>query len=89
MHSIWKFPLEVTDEQVVQMPARSRILSVQVQNGVVCLWAVCVSDGSVSSERRVIRMYGTGNPIDDRTDTMNFIGTVQRGPFVFHVFEDN
>jgi len=39
MNSIWKYPLQVTDAQTIDVPEGSEALSVQVQNGTPCLWA--------------------------------------------------
>jgi len=40
--SIWKYQLEVTDNQIVKMPKDAEILSVQTQNEEVCLWALVI-----------------------------------------------
>jgi hypothetical protein len=37
---IYKYTLEVTDEQEVKMPANAQILCVQVQHGRPTLWAL-------------------------------------------------
>lgn len=81
---IWKYPLEITDSQPVPMPTGARILTVQVQHGQPCLWALV--DPTRASKYREIRMVGTGHPADGLT---NYIGTFQAdgGALVFHVFE--
>jgi len=38
--TIWKFTLDLVDEQQVSLPKDAEILSVQVQNGNICLWAL-------------------------------------------------
>lgn len=38
MKTIWKFPLEVTDEQVLMVPKGAKLLTVQKQDGKPCLW---------------------------------------------------
>lgn len=84
MKTIWKFPLEVTDEQVVTVPMISKFLCVQVQNERPCLWAL------VDPKSRMIGVqvcvYGTGNPVPDNPG--NYVGTFQLadGALVFHVF---
>lgn len=40
MKTIYKYPLDVTDRQVIAMPEDAEILTVQVQNGKPMLWAV-------------------------------------------------
>lgn len=82
--TIWKFPLEVTDEQIVRMPAGSTILAVQVQQGTPCLWAK-VDPESEQYDRRIF-IHGTGHAL--HPDANFHLGTFQLldGRFVGHVF---
>lgn len=85
---IWKFPLQITDVQIVTLPVDSEILSVAMQGNVLCLWAMCDPDSR--SHRREIEIIGTGNPIEDahRQFERRFIGTVLcPSGLVWHVFE--
>jgi hypothetical protein len=91
MKTIYKYPLELTDRQAVSMPIGSKILSVDNQNGTICVWAEVDSD--VPHNRYYsFRIVGTGNPIDFTTkpnETVrpyNFLGTVIMNPFVWHVY---
>lgn len=86
MKTIWKFPLEVTDVQQIEMPKGAEPISVQVQGGVLCIWAVV--DTSRPSEKRTIRTIGTGQPMDEKVAQMKFLGAyqLQDGALVFHVF---
>lgn len=43
MITIWKFPVEIKDEQEIEMPEGVRILSAGIQNNCICIWAI-VSD---------------------------------------------
>lgn len=83
---IWKQVLKVEEEQAVFLPKGALILSVQVQQGVPCLWFKCEPSGM--TERRTIRMLGTGIP-HDMPATDVFLGTIQleNGYLVLHVFE--
>lgn len=82
---IYKYTLALTDEQVVEMPGPLNLLSVQMQKGALCLWAV-VCDGA-PLEKVEIKVVGTGNPFDDYLDwSKHYVGTVQDGRFVWHVF---
>lgn len=85
--SIWKFAIEVEDLQAITIPKAAEILSVQVQNGQICIWAI-VNPSSPTVER-VIRMAGTGHDLTNRPPLGKFIGTVQinGGQFIFHVFD--
>lgn len=83
---IWKFPLEVTDRQELRLPVASKILTVQTQRGVPCLWAL-VNEETAANSLRKIAIYGTGNPLPDNPG--EYIATFQMhgGDLVFHVFE--
>lgn len=82
--TIWKFPLEVVDEQSVEMPAGASPLTVQVQKGEPCLWAR-VNPANERMQRRVF-IHGTGHPL--HADAMAYLATFQLlgGTFVGHVF---
>lgn len=86
MNAIWKFPLEIEGEQVLQMPLGSEILCAQVQEGRLCLWAIV--DSEMPRERRTIVIVGTGHPMGEPAD-YDYIGTAQMngGALVWHVFE--
>jgi len=101
MKIVWKYPIEVTDLQEVEMPQGSRILSVQVQKKLAvvgtgppksvydpCIWAL-VNTEERKMIRRLFRIYGTGKPVDEPVESLNYVGTFQQGPFVWHVFERN
>lgn len=85
MKTIWKFPLELTDLQSIEMPQGSEILSVQMQRETLCLWAL--AEPSLKREIHIIEIAGTGNPLPDAK--RRFIGTAQMkgGTFVWHIFE--
>ena len=56
------------------------------RNPTVCLWAMSDTDES-RKVRRMFRIYGTGHEIFEPLEALDYIGTVQTGPFVWHVFE--
>lgn len=58
--AIWKFPIAVTDEVVVDMPKGAKILSAADQNSMLCLWALV--DVNAAPVKRRIRIIGTGQP---------------------------
>ncbi len=85
--TIFKYPLELEDQQTVTMPMGSRVLCVQVQRGRPCLWAMVDSE-VVETEQHHIRIYGTGHPIDRHPS--RYYGTFQlKDTLVFHVFEES
>lgn len=69
-------------------------LTVQVQNGIPCLWAEVIVNEMHTLEPRYFATVGTGHPItfgQDKYDTYipQYIGTYQleRLGLVFHVYE--
>ena len=86
MKTIWKYEIQTTNVQTIDMPTGATILCVQIQDGVPCIWAMVESKHG-SLEMRTIVIYETGYQID-RPD-LRYIGTYQDDIFVFHVFEMN
>lgn len=84
--TIWKYRLTTTDTQYAEMPKGAKILAVQMQNEVPCLWALVDPDQPKMKVK--IAIFGTGHPIDERWG-LKYIGTYQLngGLLVFHVFE--
>ena len=80
---IWKFPLRVTETQRVAMPAGAEILSVKMQKGQLCLWALVSPERD--KEMCTIEVHGTGNPIGP--GNREYLGTVQDHALVWHVFK--
>jgi hypothetical protein len=83
---IWKYALNVIDQQCITMPRNAKILTVQMQDDICCLWAL-VDETAKFTEHRNIAIYGTGNPMPDNPGT--YIATFQMhgGALVFHAFE--
>jgi hypothetical protein len=82
---IWKYPLDVVDEQDIFMPGGAKPLCVQLQHGKPCLWALV--DPSRAEVARTVFIFGTGNPAPVAGVT-NYVGTFQQadGRLVWHVF---
>ena len=87
MKTIHKFPLNFSfkTSDTVLMPAHAKILCVQMQNDVPTLWAE-VSSANKTVPRHFLSM-GTGWVIEEGAESMTYIGTVQAGIFVWHVYE--
>lgn len=87
--TIWKYPLQVTDLQNLEVPIGSELLTVQTQDGVPCLW-VLVHNAEGKKEIIKLTTIGTGNEIkpDINISKESYIGTYQLhgGAFVGHVF---
>ena len=88
MKTIWKYPLEITGIQTIELPGHANILSVKDQNGILTLWAeLDTEDKSLHSVD--IYIVGTGNPITFETKYMEspqYFDSVIMGSFVWHVY---
>jgi hypothetical protein len=86
MNAIWKYSLEDAGRQQIEMPEGARIISVQVQHGIPCLWAIV--DPGKPAVRRTFHIIGTGNPFN--AAPLAYVGSFQllNGKFVGHVFEE-
>lgn len=83
MNVVWKFTLARNLVQEIPMPKGAVILSVQLQADAIRLWALVDPDFTTTTMRK-FAVIGTGVTFD--FDEL-FIGTVQTGAFVWHVFE--
>lgn len=86
MKTVWKWNLEIDDEQEIEAPDNAQILCVQMQNGAPCLWMLV--DPNVSTRKYGVRTKGTGHPIDTDGVYWIYAGSYQMydGQIVFHVF---
>ena len=89
MQTIWKYPLEVLNTQIISMPHGAEVLTAQTQRGVdgFALWAKVVPDNN--TERVEVTAVGTGHDIPGNIG--QYLATVQYpnshiGPLVFHLF---
>jgi hypothetical protein len=84
MKKVWKFELTQSDNKI-SLPFISQFLSVKVQNGAICLWAL-VEDTNHIVDRRVL-LIGTGHPVPE--DGVSYIDTVllHDDSLVLHAFE--
>lgn len=87
---VWKYDLE--PEMTIKMPAGAKILSIDEQNNMPCMWVLV--NPEAKKVKRHFRFYGTGRTIPDVE--MNYVGSFQtiqdrdlRAPevWVSHVFE--
>ena len=85
MRVVYKYVLELVGSQIIELPTKAMILSVQLQGTSLCLWALIDTDYSI--ERRTILIAGTGHDIG--ASGVAYISTVQLdNGLVFHIFED-
>lgn len=85
MKRIFKYPLEITDEQHVEMPFGASLLTAQFQGDDLVVWALVDAEEQETKKKR-FRIYGTGHPIEGLPGS--YLATAQepmRG-LVWHVF---
>ncbi|MBD3282443.1 MAG: hypothetical protein GF387_02430 [Candidatus Portnoybacteria bacterium] len=87
MQSVYKYTIPVEDYFSLDLPKGAKVLTVQEQHDEPQLWALV--EKGVSTEKRNFRLAGTGHPIEEKPETLNYIGTFQLagGSFIGHVFE--
>lgn len=88
MKKIYKYPLEITDTQFVELPLGAKILTVQIQGNQLCLWAMVNALPEAIKKNRRIVIIGPGYPVP--TGELEYISTFQvmDGSLIFHVFEN-
>lgn len=88
MTTIYKYPVPIHDEFIINMPNGAQPLSVRVQNGQVYMWAMVNPRNAMIEKRFYLR--GTGHPIEVDDENLRFIDTFQihDGSLVCHLFED-
>lgn len=87
MLKIYKYPIPVIDHFIVELPARAKPLRAQLQRSVVCIWFLL--DPDITAIPRNFRVIGTGHPIPESMEELEFIDTFQirGGREVYHLFE--
>ena len=87
MQTIWKFPFKIERQITIEMPRGAKVLSIQVQDGVPCMWATVDSDSGMVPQK--FNLYGTGSKLPTYWGkSMRYVDTFQHGEFVWHVFEE-
>jgi hypothetical protein len=85
---IYKYPLVFEDQQFVELPVGSDILSVAEQRGQIVLYAIVDTEEEDKAEV-LVYIYGTGNPMGKANPrAKHFLGTVNthNGALMWHVF---
>jgi hypothetical protein len=82
---IWKYPIDISQAPLaISMPFGARILTLQVQHGVPCLWALV--NPTATKVARPFVVVGTGHKTPRHAG--EYVGTWQDGPYVWHLFEE-
>ena len=82
--TVWWYKLQVVDHQRIQMHKGAKVLSVQVEDEDLNVWALV--DPSAEEIDVSFRIAGTGHIIDNEVVNAEFLGTVQRNGLVFHIW---
>lgn len=86
MRTIYKYPIEITDSQKIEMPVGSELIHAGFDpTGTPCVWALV--DTATDKCLQEILIFGTGNPISEgHYLSSEHIGSFVQGQFVWHVF---
>lgn len=100
MRTIWKYEVpssELPYRHVLKVPPAACVRHVDVQCGTLCVWIEVYANTNDSLEvyhDRVLRLFGTGHDIPDRSvdrkaPTLSYHGSVvMRNNWVVHVYEE-
>jgi hypothetical protein len=86
---ILKYPIPTPDSVygggfcIVEMPVGAKVLHVGDQDGELKLWSFVESESEI--EERCFLINGTGVRLN--LPTGSYVGTVQQGRYVWHIFE--
>lgn len=85
---IHKYKLDFLDRQEVELPLGAQVLSVQLQDGKACLWAM-IDEFVSETDTLVLRMFHTGEPAERCSRHLATLQHEVNGePWVVHVFEE-
>jgi len=83
---IYKYELDIKNNQKIEMPEVHEILCVKSQRGRICLWALV--DPTSMPVAKDFCVFGTGHTVSKKLDR-KYIGTcmTHNDQCVWHVFE--
>lgn len=82
MGRILKYGLQWASTQILVMPVKHQILTAQLQDGMVYLWAEV--DTNEQLAKTVIETFYTGENVGDG---LKYIATIQHDGLVYHFYE--
>jgi len=87
MLTVHKFPIQIADDQELNLPKDARVLTIQAQRDKPCLWAL-VDPEEAEAERWQLVTLGTGHPAPPDLAMFGYFATYQlrEGELVFHVY---
>ena len=85
MKTIYKYPLNIVDKQVINLPISAEFLHAGLDPvGKPCLWFIVENTNATMDY--IIRIIGTGNPLDKDIEWFDHLGSVTMPPDVWHIF---
>jgi hypothetical protein len=83
MTTIYKYPIRITDKQLIVSPMCSEIRHVGLDpNGTPCIWVEVATENE--DEPWDLYIVGTGNPLPKGASV--YVGSFVQGPFVWHAY---
>lgn len=85
MKTVWKYSLK-TAETMIELPAGAKILKFDAQGRAMAIWALVDTDAP--KELRHFYVLATGDALPFEFNTHRGTCLVERGTFVWHLFEN-
>lgn len=85
MKTIFKYPLDFTDYQTIEIPMNGVIVDIEYQEDDIFAWVMFNHDIINHKEQRSISICGTGHPVNPMTP--DYIKSLHKDGFVWHFFE--
>lgn len=83
MKTIWKYQLNRVAQAKIDIPIGAQILSAQMQDGIIAVWALV--DPAAPKQPKAFHIFGTGWDIEETS--LCYVATVQdKDGFVWHIF---
>ncbi len=83
MKTIFKYPLELAREQYVPMHGKPVLFKVGLDPaGALCVWALV----NPEDETKLQKFFVVGTGHDVPVDAYFWVGTVNQGQFMWHIF---
>lgn len=87
MTTIYKYPIDIAQRQEIVLPHDAEILRAELDPlGMPCVWAKIMKGPNVPPEKRILRIFATGQDITDLAGDHHYLNSFNQGPFVWHVF---
>jgi nitrite reductase/ring-hydroxylating ferredoxin subunit len=83
--TVFKYALDLTDDQLVRMPTGAEVIHVNEQDGNLCIWVTV--DPHAPMERRRFFVHGTGHEVNCMASRHIGSAHLHGGKIVLHVFE--